>query len=173
MAKFYSSIYGISCVAAVISAASVVFMVSIIALEIILRAVFSTSTFMTGELVGYAMMICVMWSLGYVLESGHLIRVHLILTHVSTRISNLMTCASAFVVCTGAVWLAMIFWSRAARGWQRGTVSSSIAAIPTWIPEGILTVGLGIFALQAFAYGLRHITGHPSPSTPDPEDMTE
>lgn len=173
MAKFYSSIYGISCAAAVMSAASVVFMVGIIALEIVLRAVFSTSTFVTGEFVGYAMMICVLWSLGYALESGHLIRVHLLLSHVSVGISNLMTSLASFAVGAGSVWLAIIFWTRAARAWQRGTVSSSVAAVPTWIPEAILTVGLGLFALQAFAYCLRHLTGHPSPSTPDPEDITE
>jgi len=57
-----------------------------------------------------------------------------------------------------------MYWTRAARAWQRGTVSSSIAAVPTWIPEAIMLTGLAIFTLQLFAYALRHLTGHASPA---------
>ncbi len=173
MARFYAFVFGVSRIAAVAAAASMVFMVGIIALEIVLRAVFSTSTFVTSEFVGYAMMLCVLWSLGYVLESGQLIRVQLVLAHVSPRMRDLLTAAAAFAVCCGTLGLALVFWTRAARAYQRGTVSSSIAAVPTWIPETVMLIGLLVFALQLFAHGLRHVTGHPSPAAPVEETLMD
>ena len=164
MARFYAFVFGVSRLAAVFAAASMVFMVGIIALEIVLRAVFSTSTFVTSEFVGYAMMLCVIWSLGYVLECGQLIRVHLLLAQLPPRARDLLTAAAAFGVGLGTLGLALVFWTRAARAYQRGTVSSSVAAVPTWIPETVMLIGLLVFALQLFAHGLRHVTGHPSPA---------
>ena len=173
MARFYAFAFGVSRLAAVAAAGAMVFMVGIIALEIILRALFSTSTFVTAEFVGYAMMLCVVWSLGYVLESGQLIRVQLLLTHLPPRARNLLTAGAAFAVGLGTVGLALVFWTRAARAYQRGTVSSSIAAVPTWIPETIMLIGLLVFAIQLFALGLRHVTGHPSPAAPVEETLMD
>lgn len=172
MARFYASVFGVSQLAAIVAAAAMVFMVGIIALEIILRALFSTSTFVAPEFVGYAMMLCVIWSLGYVLESGQLIRVQLLLVHLPPRARDLLT-AAAFLVGCGTLGLALVFWTRAARAYQRGTVSSSVAAVPTWMLETIMLVGLLIFALQLFAHGLRHVTGHPSPAAPVEEPMMD
>lgn len=103
MARFYASVFGVSQLAAIVAAAAMVFMVGIIALEIILRALFSTSTFVAPEFVGYAMMLCVIWSLGYVLESGQLIRVQLLLVHLPPRARDLLTAAAAFVVGCGTL----------------------------------------------------------------------
>lgn len=173
MARFYAFVFNLSRLAAVFSAAAVVFMVGIIALEIILRAFFSTSTFMTAEFVGYAMSLCVLWSLGYVLECNQLIRVNLLLANISPRAQELLTAVSAFVVGLGTVGLSIVFWARVTRSYQRGTVSSSVAAVPTWIPESILLIGLALFSLQLFTYALRHLTGHPSPAKLEPKAITE
>lgn len=173
MPQFYALIFGLSRMAAVLAAAALLFMVGIIALEIVLRTIFSTSTFVTSEFVGYAMMICVIWSLGYVLEHSQLIRVNVIMQHLSPRAQDLLTAIAAFVVCAGVSGLAWLYWVRTERAFQRGTVSSSIAAVPTWIPEGIMMVGMVLFAIQLLAHGLRHLTGHPSPAHHDPNALTE
>ncbi|SEK39865.1 TRAP transporter small permease subunit [Pacificibacter marinus] len=168
MARFYSNVFALSRLAAVIAACALVYMVSHIAYEIILRSFFATSTFVLDEFVGYAIGICIIWSLGYVLEHGDLIRVGLVLDRLPERAQQLLTAVSALVACALSVGLAWMFWIRVARAWSRGTVSSSVAAVPTWIPEGAIMVGLGVFALAAFAHGLRHITGHPSPAPHTP-----
>jgi TRAP-type C4-dicarboxylate transport system permease small subunit len=168
MARFYSNVFALSRLAAVIAACALVYMVSHIAYEIILRSFFATSTFVLDEFVGYAIGICIIWSLGYVLEHGDLIRVGLVLDRLPERAQQLLTAVSALVACALSVGLAWMFWIRVARAWSRGTVSSSVAAVPTWIPEGAIMVGLGVFALAAFAHGLRHITGHPTPAPHTP-----
>ena len=80
---------------------------------------------------------------------------------------------SALLVCAFVLGLAWMFWIRAARAWDRGTVSSSVAAVPTWIPEGLMLVGFLLFALQLFSTGLRNLTGHPSPAPEDPDAFIE
>lgn len=168
MSQFYSFAYAISRAGAVVAAAALIFMVLIIALEIILRGVFSTSTFVMDEFVGYAVSVCVIWSLGYVLENSRLIRVNLLLPHLAPRARDLLTAVSAFVAGAATIALITVFWTRATRAYNRGTVSSSLAEVPTWIPETLMLIGLSIFTLQLFAYGLRNLTGHPSPA---PEEL--
>ena len=169
MTRFYSGDFALSRFAAAIAACALVYMVGHIACEIVLRSVFATSTFVLDEFVGYAVCICVIWSLGYALEHGDLIRVGLLLDRLPPRAQGLMTAVSALAACALSAGLAWMFWIRVARAWSRGAISSSIAAVPTWIPEGAVMLGLGIFSLAALAHGLRHVTGHPSPAPPAPQ----
>jgi len=65
MTRFYRLIFALSRLAAFMAAVAMVCMVGIIALEIILRGLFSTSTFVTAEFVGYGIRLCYF-------RSGHL-----------------------------------------------------------------------------------------------------
>ncbi|MCA1298788.1 TRAP transporter small permease subunit [Stappia indica] len=168
MTRFYSGVFILSRLAAVIAACAMIYMVGHIAYEIILRSFFATSTFVLDEFVGYGIGVCVIWSLGYVLEHGDLIRVGLVLEHLPARGQELFTAAAALIAAAMSAGLAWMFWIRVARAWSRGTVSSSVAAVPTWIPEGAIMVGLCVFSLAALAHGLRHITRHPSPAPQTP-----
>jgi TRAP-type C4-dicarboxylate transport system permease small subunit len=55
--------------------------------------------------------------------------------------------------------LIWFFWLRVSRHWTRGTVSSTIAEVPMWIPEGAVVLGLAVFWLQLLAYFVRHAAG--------------
>lgn len=167
MTTFYAAIYRISCIAAFVAAAAIVYVVCHIAVEIVLRGLFQTSTFVLGEFVGYAMSICVIWSLGYTLEHGDHIRVGLLLDRLGERAYGTLTALAAFLASAGSLGLAWMFWIRVDRAFERGTVSPSVAAMPTWIPEAAVMLGFLLFALQLLAHGLRHLTGHPSPAARD------
>lgn len=173
MSRFFAFVYGLSRGAAALAALALVAMVVLIAVEIALRALFSTSTFVVEEFVGYGLTICVIWSLGYVLEHDQLIRVNLLLGRLSPRMQDRLTALAAFVVGIAVAGLAWVFWLRMLRAWSRGTVSSSIAAVPGWIPEVALLLGLALFALQLFAHGLRHLLGQPSPAPHEDDAFTE
>lgn len=163
MQRIYNFIFRVSQFAAIIAAAAMIYMVGHIVIEIIMRGVFASSTFVAYEFVGYAISICIIWSLGYALEHEQLIRVGIVLDRLPERVQEIMTAVAAFVVCGATIGLVTVFWQRVARAYNRGTVSSSIAAVPTWIPEALMLVGLSLFALQLAAYGLRHLTRHASP----------
>lgn len=170
MILFYQNVFRLSQVAAAVAAMALVFMVGLITVEIVLRTVFSTSTFVVDEFVGYAVALCILWSLGYVLEHGKLIRVSVLTARLSPRVQDVLTAAAALIACLGSLALMWMFWLRTARAWSRGTVSSSVAAVPTWLPEGLVMIGMGLLALQLLAHGLRHLTGHPSPARADDGD---
>lgn len=163
MQRIYKIVYRTSQFSAIVAAAALIYMVGHIAIEIIMRGVFASSTFVTYEFVGYAISICIIWSLGYTLEHEQLIRVGILLDRLPKRAQEIMTAVAAFAVCAATIGLAAVFWLRVARAYNRGTVSSSIAAVPTWIPEAVMLIGLCLFALQLAAYGLRHLTRHASP----------
>jgi TRAP-type C4-dicarboxylate transport system permease small subunit len=173
MTRFYLAVYRVSQAAAVVAATAIVLMTALIAVEIALRFFFSTSTFVQDEFVGYGLSICIVWSLGYTLEHGNMIRVNLLITRLSPRNRALLTALGAGLTLALVLGLAWMFWLRTERAFGRGTVSASSAEVPTWIPEGLMLVGLLLFALQLAAHGARHLTGHPSPAPQDPNDHQE
>lgn len=144
-----------------------------IVLEILMRHFFSTSTFVLDEFVGYFLAVSVIWALGYTLEHESLIRVDLVTQWLPKAVQNFLMALSAFVTAFCAFGLAMYFLQRADRAWDRGTVSSSIAKVPIAIPEMLMMIGLLIFSLQLVAFGLRHLTGHPSPASIETNEFVE
>lgn len=165
MARFYLYCYRLSQVGAALACVMLAYMVGHVIYEIVLRAVFHTSTFVVDEFVGYALTGFIFFSLGYALETDALIRVTVLTQHLPERVARWLLALCSFVSVALVVQLADSYWLRAMRAYKRGTVSSTIAAVPAWIPEAVILVGLSLFALQLLAFGLRHITGHPSPAT--------
>ena len=128
---------------------ALVFMFSHIILEIILRNVFRSSTFVLDEFVGHAVSAMTFLALGEALRNGALIRVSLLRDNVSDSVRrglDFFALASALAVGVFSFWFVGI---SVLRNFERGTKSSSIAEIPLWIPEALLLCGLAIFSLQA------------------------
>jgi len=150
-----TAIFTLSRMAGGLAGLLLVAMVLHILLEIVLRAFFSTSTFVLDEFVGYGVAAITFLSLGYTLEHGAMIRVNLLLTRThgwARRALEVLAASFTLVLLTFLGWF---FWFRVARHVTRGTVSSSIAQVPMWIPEGLVLLGLGLFWLQMLAYLLR------------------
>jgi TRAP-type C4-dicarboxylate transport system permease small subunit len=154
MARFQTFVFGLSRLAALVACLLLAGMVGLILYEIVLRSAFSTSTFVLSEFVGYAVSACTFLSLGYALEHGSLVRVNSFLAMLRggyLRAAEFLCAALALIVVSVMIWF---FWLRVIRHWTRGTVSSSIAQVPMWIPEGAVLLGLAVFWLQLVAYAL-------------------
>ncbi|TNF21373.1 MAG: TRAP transporter small permease [Rhodobacteraceae bacterium] len=164
MALLYLVTYRISQATAVIAALALVLMVGFIAVEITMRFFFSTSTFVQDEFLGYGLSICIIWSLGYTLENGSMIKVNLLSARLSETAQRWLTAIGAAATAVVVLGLTYMFWLRAAKAWDRGSVSATSAEMPVWIPETIIAVGLLLFALQLVAHAARHVTDHPSPA---------
>lgn len=164
MAMLYLVIFRISKATAAIAALALVLMVGFIAVEIVMRFFFSTSTFVQDEFLGYGLSICIVWSLGYTLEHGSMIQVNLLSSRLSGTAQRVLMAIGAAATAVVVLGLTYMFWLRAAKAWTRGSVSATSAEMPIWIPETIIAVGLLLFALQLIAHSARHITNHPSPA---------
>lgn len=157
MRAFQAAVSGISRGAAVVAAAVLVLMVLHILLEIVLRSFFASSTFVLDEFVGYGVAAMTFLALGYALEEGALIRVQLLLARSSPRARRGLEILSAGLTLALSLFLIAYFWKSVSRNWSRGAVSQSIAEVPLWLPEGLVLLGLVLFALQLLAYLLRQL----------------
>jgi TRAP-type C4-dicarboxylate transport system permease small subunit len=154
-------VWRISQGAAVVSAALLVLMVLHILLEIALRSFFATSTFVLDEFVGYGVAAMTFLTLGYALEKDALIRVQLVLTRSPPGARRGLEILGAGLTLALSLFLIGYFWRSVSRNWGRGAVSQSIAEVPLWIPEGLVLLGLVLFALQLFAHLLRLVRPTP------------
>jgi TRAP-type C4-dicarboxylate transport system permease small subunit len=160
---FQAAVFAVSRLAAAVACLTLIFMVGHVLYEIVLRYMFATSTFVLDEFVGYAVAATTFMALGYSLEHGSLIRVNILIGRTRGRTRRALEAFSAAVTLTAVSLLIWFFWLRVARHWARGTVSSSIAEVPMWIPEGAVLLGLAVFWLQLLAHLLRSATGGEPP----------
>ncbi|MDQ2704318.1 MAG: TRAP transporter small permease [Pseudomonadota bacterium] len=150
-----------SLVGAVVGAASIILIGLIILVEIVLRTLFATSTFMSDELVGYLVAAVGFMPLGYAFARGGILRVNLLLSWADKRPRFRTFIELCCVVGTLAVvgLLVWYFWGNVSRQFSRGYTSGTMSGIPQWIPTGAMLVGLAIFWFQVFAYGLGVLVG--------------
>ncbi|ESR25917.1 TRAP transporter small permease subunit [Lutibaculum baratangense] len=171
MRAFQTAVYAISRISAVCACLILIGMVGHILSEIVLRTLFSTSTYVLDEFVGYGVAATTFLALGYSLENGSLIRVNLVLGRLSgrpRRILEALSAVGALFIISMLIWF---FWLSVSRNWTRGRVSSSIAEVPMWIPEGLVLVGLAVFWLQLLAYLLRQVADTPPPVAPHSDEV--
>ncbi|GGA04788.1 C4-dicarboxylate ABC transporter permease [Amylibacter cionae] len=138
----------LSDVAAHFAMLAIVLMAGHILLEIILRAVWSTSTFVMDEFVGYEVAAMTFLGLGAALDDKVLLRVNILLlplkgwVRASAEILNAAVALSVFGFVTFFLIRQLI------RSYERGTTSISILEVPLWIPQGLVVIGLLVFCIQ-------------------------
>ena len=156
-------VMALSRVANWIAMLALVYMFLHIGLEIVLRNVFSTSTFVLDEFVGYAVSIMTFMALGETLRR----REHIRVTLLTNRVAHGPRCALfafGYFSCVAVASLGLWFIGQSVlRNYTRGTTSSSIAEIPQWIPQAFVFVGLLVFALQALALFIGALKGFAEP----------
>lgn len=169
MMSFQKFAYGLSRAGAALACVCVVLICLHILLEIVLRSVFSTSTFVLDEFVGYGVAASTFLALGYALEHGSLIRVGLLVGRLDGKTKRAVEAFCALSTLWITSLLICFMGVTAQRSWTRGRVSSSIAEVPMWIPETVVLVGLAVFWVQLLAYLLRQFTGEAPPVAPNHE----
>lgn len=138
-----------------------ILMIGHVLLEIGLRALFATSTFVLDEFVGYGVAAVTFLASGYAFQEEAFIRVGLLLDATRRRplLRRALELAAALTAAAVVWYLAWYFWLSVARHLQRGTVSETVAEVPLWIPEGLMLLGLAILGLRIGVYALKLLTG--------------
>lgn len=147
---------GVSRLGAIAAALILVFVACHIITEVVLRALFNTSTYVLDEFVGYSVAAMTFLALGHAFERRELIRVSF-LTDLTKNAQLRRVLQIICVTVTGGLmaFLSWFFWQSITRNFARGAASETIAEVPLWIPECLIFVGLIIFVLQ-LAAGLLH-----------------
>lgn len=131
---------------AILAGAIMMLMVGHILVEIALRSVWNSSTYVLDEFVGYGVAAMTFLALPRAVFTDNLIKVSLVDSIVrrdaSRRMLTLFRDLASFAICSG---LAFFIGRSALRNFNRGRVSETIAEVPLWLPEAIVLLGLGAF----------------------------
>lgn len=144
---------GLNRLGAGISMLIIVYMLGHIIAEVVLR-LFSQSTYVLDEFIGYAVAAMIFLSLPYALERGGLIRVSILIERIVPRwrwplelFATLSTLAAFGLV--AAIWFRGV-----QRSYQRNLISDTMAQTPLWIPESAVLVGLCMLCLTLLVRAL-------------------
>jgi len=128
-----------------------------IAVEIICRSVFKTSTMVADEFSGYLMVVAVMAGLAYTLESDSHIRITILLVKLGPNAKRFMevlatgfALALTLFVCYHAGLMVYDSYSYDMR-------ADSISETPIFIPQLIVPLGLAGLVLQLVALFIRRL----------------
>ncbi len=140
-----------------LAGAILILMIGHVLLEIGLRALFATSTFVLDEFVGYGVAAVTFLSAGYAFQEEALIRVSLLLdaTRRRPRFRRWLELASAGTAAAVLWFVAWYFARSVARHLERGSASETVAQVPLWIPEGLMLLGLIVLCLRISVYALK------------------
>ncbi len=140
---------------AALSAVFLTLIVLIIAVEIVLRSVFNTSTLIADEYSAYFFVGVVLLGLGFTLKEEAHIRITLVTTLVgerANRVLDLVSTLAAIAITTFALYHTsiMVFES-----WQLGMSADTISETPIYLSQMVIPAGLAMFDLQLAANFLK------------------
>lgn len=138
----------LSDVAAHFAMLAIVLMAGHILLEIILRAFWSTSTFVMDEFVGYEVAAMTFLGLGAALDDKVLLRVNILLLPLKGWARAMAEVLNATVALAVFGFVTFYLIRQLIRSYERGTTSISILEVPLWIPQGLVVIGLLVFCIQ-------------------------
>lgn len=138
-----------------LSAVFLSLIVLIIAVEIVLRSVFNTSTLIADEYSAYFFVGVVLLGLGFTLKEGAHIRITLVTSLVGERanqVLNIVSTLAAIAITTFALYHTsiMVFES-----WQLDMTADTISETPIFLSQMVIPAGLAMFDLQLAANFLK------------------
>lgn len=139
---------------------SALFMVAIVVLinvEILLRTLFNTSTFIADEYSGYFLVSVVLLGLAYALKQDAHIRVEVIRTRLgstSKRVVDVIASLFGIVLTTYVAFHAIMMTKDA---YTLEMTADSISETPIFIPQIVIPIGLALFVFQLIATLIRRL----------------
>ncbi len=161
---FCRTVSRVAWLGAIVSALVMMAMVCLILVEIVLRSVFHSSTYVLDEFVGYGVATMTFLALARTLERGAHIRVGLLRNSAPRGMSRIMELGAVLVALATSLGVGWYIGRSVLRNYRRGAVSETIAEVPLWIPECMVLVGLALLCLSLIAHGLRVLAGEPTAS---------
>ncbi|TIH17085.1 TRAP transporter small permease [Marinifilum sp. JC120] len=145
-------IEGLSIGGAFLSAAGMLFIVGLVVIEIILRAVLNTSTLVSSEYGGYALVFLILTGLAYTMKEDGLIRINLLTSHFSKKGKRIADVISGLLGAAITGFALYFTVQMVYETWDLEMTADTIAETPLWIPQLAIPVGLALLLLQIIAF---------------------
>ena len=127
----------------------------LILVEIGLWNTLKVTTLVADEYSAYGLAAIIFLGAGYTLkEKGH-IRITLALNLLPKRLAALVTALASSGTLFFIGYLTWQLYRMTASAHRYGSTSGTLTATPIWIPQAIVVIGAGFFALQMLAEALR------------------
>lgn len=120
-----------------------------IAIDVVLRKVFSVTLGGADELAGYAMAVSCTWSFSYVLLKRGNVRVDALYSHLPAPLCIVLDLLAVAALGGFAVILAWYGYDVFTTSWELGSRSNSSLKAPLWLPQALWWLGLVQFFLTA------------------------
>ena len=147
--RFFFRISDILSVIALIAAAVIlVYAVSHILLETILRSIFDKSTHVLDEFIGFAVLSITFLSLAWTLRAEGMIRVNMLTERLPEQARNWLEAIVALYATAFVGYFCTFLLRNFNKNWKRGAVSESVAEVPLWIPDLIVLIGAVLLVFQ-------------------------
>ena len=140
-----------------LSAVFMVLIVVIIAVEIVLRSVFNTSTLIADEYSAYFFVGVVLLGLAFTLKEEAHIRITLLTSLLGKRgkgVLDTMATIAAMAITTFALYHTALM---AYESWELGMLADSISETPIYLSQVVIPAGLLMFDLQLAARFLKRL----------------
>lgn len=162
------SISLVSAISMTLSGLSLTVMVVIVAVEIVLRTGFSTSTYLSDEYAGYALVVLSLCSLAICHLNGRFPRVEAIIGNLPKRFAQYVEIL--FDVVALAL-VALLLWKLTEfelASIRSGDVAPTLTATPLWIPKMALVIGPALYLVAVCQVLIVHIMQlrHPDAQSP-------
>lgn len=155
MRSILRAIDAMSFLALVCAGMILIYAVSHILLETVLRSLFDKSTHVLDEFIGFSVLSITFLSLSWTLRDGGMIQVNLVTNRLPEKAQIWLQCAVAFFATGLGAYFCSFLWRNLVKNWNRGAVSESVAEVPLWIPDLIVFVGACLLVLQLVASVIR------------------
>lgn len=132
-------------------------MFALVILEITLRNLFSASTHVMDELVGYGVGTSTFLALGWAFQNRALIRIDLLVSNIPLAGRRWLELLSGLAAVLVSIFLSWMLWGSTVKDYRRGFTSGTILDLPIYIPKALMLVGMLIFAVTTFTYLLDRI----------------
>lgn len=113
-----------------------------------------------AEIGGYLFVATISLALPVTLRAAGHVRVTLLLRFFGPKVNRVLASIALMLAMGLAGFAAWHVGIHALDSWQRGSVSYGLIAIPTWIPQAVMTLGLGIFTIALVDELLTTLRGH-------------
>lgn len=161
----------LSAAAAVVAALCLALLALLVLGEVAAVTLFNRSLEVTWEYGAFLMAAAFFLGLPWTLNSGGHVRVQLIQEGLPPGVRHAVDLAATLVALAVAGFLTVALFKLAWSSWIDGSRTFTVTATPLVVPQGIVTLGAALMALQLFARAIRLTLGEtPDTATPRRED---
>lgn len=137
----------VNSVFALLSGILLLLAIGLIGVEVVLRKAFSISVGGADELSGYALAICISWSLGYTLMHKAHIRIDVLYCKLSNKLKASLDILSLVSLITFMVPLSYFAFHVLNVSITRSSTANTPLQTPMWLPQGLWLFGLLMFLI--------------------------